>query len=85
MRVRRARQRKDFLVEPLFPPPDFEFQKTLSRCLLRPLTPAAERWLDRRFARTGDVEWFAGALVVASSLLPRIVDDIRRDALGVRS
>ena len=68
-------------MQPVSSPSDFELQNTLSLCLLRPLTPAAERWLDRHFA--GDVQWFAGALVVEPGFLTPMLDDIRRDGLEV--
>lgn len=70
-------------MKPIAAPPDFELRNSLSLCLLAPLTPAADAWLDRHFARADEVQWFAGALVVEPRYLAPIVEGIRLDGLEV--
>lgn len=51
--------------------PDFAIENHLSLVLVRPLTEAAQVWLDENVANP-ETQWFGGALVCE----PRYVDDL---------
>ena len=63
-------------------PPDFRLDSCLALILLRPETPAAERWIDDHLARIG-MECFDGALVIAPESVAPLVKGIRGDGLEV--
>jgi hypothetical protein len=71
-------------VEPVCPPPpDFRLDYCLEFVLLRPETPAAERWIDDHIAHSDDVRWFDGAMVIPPESVAPLVKGIRGDGLEV--
>lgn len=51
--------------------------------LLKPLTPAANEWIDEHVDHDPDQRWFGGALVVEPRYLRDLVAGALRDGLGV--
>jgi len=64
--------------------PDFRLRAWGLRLLLSPVTPEANRWLDTRLARSGDLRWFGGALVLDPEGAKAFVAALRREGLEVQ-
>jgi hypothetical protein len=63
------------------PTPDFEIENHQSIFLLRPLTPAAESWIEQFLPQ--DRMPFGSAVVVEHRYISEIVEGIRNDGLVV--
>jgi hypothetical protein len=60
---------------------DFIFTYHGTIGLLRPLTEAAEEWLDANIA--DDAQWFGNALAIEHRYIDAIIDGIINDGLSV--
>jgi hypothetical protein len=63
------------------PSPDFCVENHFSIFLLRPLTPAAESWIDEHIP--DDAQHFGTAVVVEHRFIAEIVRGIQNDGLAV--
>ena len=61
--------------------PDFSVENHFTVFLLRPLTPAAESWIDEQIPE--DALNFGNAVVVEHRYISEIVEGIRNDGLAV--
>ena len=61
--------------------PDFEVENHFTIFLLRPLTPAAESWIDEHISE--DARYFGSAVVVEHRYIADIVQGIQDDGLAV--
>jgi hypothetical protein len=60
---------------------DFSVENHFTIFLLRPLTPAAESWIDEHIAE--DAQYFGNAIVVEHRYIADIVQGIQNDGLAV--
>ena len=70
-----------FVASGTSPTPDFEVENHESIFLLRPLTPAAESWIQEFLPQ--DCTYFGSAVVVEHRFIADIVRGIQNDGLAV--
>lgn len=63
------------------PTPDFEVENHFSIFLLRPLTPAAESWIDEHIPE--DAQYFSNAVVVEARCFWAILEALQAEGYTV--